>query len=270
MKTPRISHFFSFKRFTDDLMPFLFAEFQANQAKHLVLSAWWCERTLKEPDFLPQLQQLLKNAGLALSGAHAPFGRNYDLNAACPEKQQHLLKEHSKLLQLAADAGAESYTMHIGEFLPEYTREEQRSAACRAIEKLLQTAEKHRIVLAIENAEHPGGAWQELLFYRTKFASAYFAFCYDSGHAHLTDPDSNKFETLNALLPDIFCAHLHDNDGKLDTHCLPGAGTIPWQQLMPKLLSAPRLQSIQNEVNTVGYAVAIKTVCECFAKLCQK
>lgn len=250
-------------------MPFLFAEFQASHAKHLVLYSWWCERILKEPAFLPQLQQLLKNAGLTLSGTHAPFGPDYDLNATNPEKQQHRLKEHSRLLQLAAQAGIESYTMHVGEFQPEYSRDEQRQAACRTIEKLLQTAEKHHITLAIENAEHPGASWQELLFYRKNFACTNFAFCYDSGHANLTDPASDKLETLNALWPDIVCAHLHDNDGKLDTHCLPGTGTIPWQQLMPKLLAAPRLQSIQNEVNTVGHAVAIQTACKCFYKLCQ-
>ena len=51
------------------------------------------------------------------------------------------------------------------------------------------------------------------------------------------------------MLPDIVTVHVHDNDGMCDKHALPDKdGTIDWKQMYQVLKRAPRLLSLQSEV----------------------
>ena len=69
------------------------------------------------------------------------------------------------------------------------------------------------------------------------------------------------------MLPWIVNCHLHDNDAASDQHLLPGKGTVDWNVLVPKLLSAPRLACIQSEVIPLRVQQPIRPLCEKFAEL---
>ena len=64
--------------------------------------------------------------------------------------------------------------------------------------------------------------------------------CFDTGHAHLT---GNLEAELRALKPRIRSLHLHDNNGKEDSHLFPllpeSGGTIDWRAAMGLFHSAP-------------------------------
>ena len=55
------------------------------------------------------------------------------------------------------------------------------------------------------------------------------------------------------MSPEIVTVHIHDNDGLNDCHALPDErGTIDWQRIASVLSDAPRLISLQSEVETVS------------------
>ena len=56
---------------------------------------------------------------------------------------------------------------------------------------------------------------------------------FDSGHAHMAGAAVEIFEAVRPLIAHV---HLHDNNGDRDLHLPPGYGTLPWPDLMPRLL----------------------------------
>ena len=58
------------------------------------------------------------------------------------------------------------------------------------------------------------------------------AFCFDTGHGHMT-------RTWEELLPDLApwlrYVHLADNHGVHDDHCAYGEGTVPWKPMLTRL-----------------------------------
>jgi sugar phosphate isomerase/epimerase len=59
--------------------------------------------------------------------------------------------------------------------------------------------------------------------------------CVDLGHAHV---EGQVVEELRLALPRLDHLHVHDNDGQTDAHLAPGAGTIPWQEVLALLETA--------------------------------
>jgi hypothetical protein len=74
-------------------------------------------------------------------------------------------------------------------------------------------------------------------------------------------------DTLGALHGHVVNCHLHDNQGFLDTHILPGQGSVDWKKIMPQLKSCPRLKCIQSEVIPLRTKTPIRTLCDTFRKL---
>ena len=256
----KVSHFFSWQRFDDELWPFLLAQFKAGGAENVVLGASWCERLIRETGFNLKLADCVKQSGLNFAGAHAPFGAEFDLNIPDNNARNIALQNHVELMDFAVANGIKTYTIHVGEFQRGYSVQQMRDFASMMLENLLCAAEVRDIIIAIENAEHPGGTLQELLFYRERFKSSSLGFCYDSGHANINGGDL----VLDGIYEDIVTAHIHDNDGILDLHLPPGEGSIDWAHVRKKLLKAPRLMSIQNEVNSIAHNASIHSLCEFF------
>ena len=116
--------------------------------------------------------------------------------------------------------------------------------------KLLQpVAREHRVRLAIENMENvPCRPLFDYLF--NIFTPDELGFCFDSGHAHIT----GELEILERYLDRLTLTHLHDNQGRLDEHLLPGQGTINWKPIISSLKKNPNLQIINIEVFWPGDA----------------
>ena len=58
------------------------------------------------------------------------------------------------------------------------------------------------------------------------------AFCFDTGHGHMT---RTWEDLLRSLAPWLHYIHLADNHGEHDDHCAYGEGTVPWQAMFDLL-----------------------------------
>lgn len=250
-----VSHFFSWQKFPEEMWDHFAAEFRDNGAGNLVLLHTWAARFVQEEGFFEKIKKLCRENRVSIVGAHAPFGPDWDLTAV---REEFLLK-HEELLKFLKELGVKTCTFHVG--LIAGTLEESRTHALAALKRLVACGEKNDVVIAIENAEHPGGACDELLYYRSQIDSPYLGFCYDSGHANI---NGGAIAVLEKMLADIVVCHIHDNPGKGDRHMVPGTGTVPWEQVTALLRQAPRLMGIENESNVLCSKHSYCEVCRWF------
>ncbi len=93
--------------------------------------------------------------------------------------------------------------------------------------KVMDTASKIGLRVAVENVfdEEP----EALRMLIEKIDSPNFGFCFDTGHFNLfsTVTMEQWFESLGRHLAEV---HLHDNDGKSDSHWALGRGNIDFEK----------------------------------------
>ena len=262
-------------------------EFAANGAKHLVLTDTLLKMIGRDPKLYRGLRAEAEQAGLDFVDAHAPFRDDCDISCPVPEYRPYILARLKWTLQIVSDFGVKSCCVHIGNiYYAGYTEEQHRDAACRALDEILPLAEKLRVTVCIENLTRICNHVDDLMYYFGKYQSKFFGACFDAGHANIMEkgmflPKSSGTASFDALglpprweknvldrmLPHIVNCHLHDNDASADQHLLPGKGNIDWKTLVPKLLSAPRLQCIQSEVIPLRAQQPIRPLCEKFREL---
>ena len=231
-------------------------------------------RGLKEPEFVEFLRGLTKELGVSLVAMHAPYGRSFDLDIPEFGRRPGMIADHRKAIAIAAEFGSKTYTIHVG--ASHYVRREAKlpqliDLAAQAMELLVPTAEKHGVVLAVENAfEPPNSARVVRQLVEPYAGNKFVGVCFDTGHANCMAMNPGKdvtkyrhymysswYETgivpendaLEVLKPYIVTTHMHDNDGYGDSHSMPGDGTVDWAKLVPELKSCPRMLEFQTEVN---------------------
>ena len=100
-------------------------------------------------------------------------------------------------------------------------------------EKMLASAEKYGVVIAIENTRFL--RYNDFILQR--FASPCIGFCFDSGHANCYTSADQPLEKYGKML---VTTHLHDNDGPTgvempDLHHLMGEGTVNFDKIFAGL-----------------------------------
>ena len=271
-----LSHFYSWSKVNDLLMPNVMAEFRDNGVKHMVFGDYWAERMLHETGFFNIIKRNAHKMGITLFEMHAPFGSPYDLS--CMEKGRipQLLEEHSMLLQYAAELGCKTYTIHIGSYEAVEIGtplDVVHARVTETLEKLLPAAEKADVILAVENGMSPADTPEEAVSYVHHFNSRHIGNCFDVGHANVMNARDTKRQEffsdylrgawggtvrqyddcLRIMAPTVVTCHLHDNNSYSDQHNKIGSGTIDWPTLMHRLATeCPRLQSLQNETSSTG------------------
>ena len=68
---------------------------------------------------------------------------------------------------------------------------------------------------------------------------------------------------------EIFVYSFYDsnNDGIGDHHTIPGKGNVNWREILPLLLSAPRLKVLQSEVQMFRNGLCVKETVESFERI---
>jgi len=89
------------------------------------------------------------------------------------------------------------------------------------IKRLVDSAEKKNINIALENIERPD--YLEFVF--NNIQSKRLGFCYDSGHENCYTKGTRLLSQYGSKL---MALHLHDNDELHDQHNIPGEGSIDW------------------------------------------
>ena len=266
----------------------LLREFADNGAEFLVLTADMIYKVLTDPPYADRLLKEVTSAGLTFLDAHGPFMGISDLCYPREKYSRTLLLRHLTCLNIAADFGIRTYTLHCGgDFrFPEYSEAQLMDEIRRKLDVLLPEAEKLKLTVCLENGMPKLCFPDRLLTLKNDYPTPYLGFCYDSGHANIMDhgreiPDSlprrnyagTGYEpewedhALEKMLPHIVNCHLHDNNGYEDQHLLPGLGNIDWKHTMELLKQAPRLEVIQSEVKFPQENLSVRQLCETFRKL---
>ena len=262
-------------------------EFAANGVKHLVLSDSMLKMMGQDYTLPRVLREQIATAGLDFVDAHAPFRDFGDLFIPDERDHRQMIARQKLNLLLVQEMGVKTCTFHIGsKYYPDHTVDEHREALFRSLDELLPLAEKLDVTIALENLVRPLSTADDLISYLRKYASPHLGVCLDVGHANLKERGANHPESevpaawevaglpvrweqniAERLQPYIVNCHVHDNYGAGDDHNLPGVGTIDWKRIVPILLNAPRLQSIQSEVLTARRSTPIRTVAENIRRL---
>jgi sugar phosphate isomerase/epimerase len=263
------------------------AEFAANGVKHIVLTSTLIEMISGNPKLYLKLQTEARDAGLTFVDSHMPF--NYETDIALPvaEYRPQMLARMKFNLELIHDYGVDTCCFHIcSHYYKEIPMARHMDAARSSLEELLPVAEELGIVICLENIFQPCNTVDDVLTLIGEFPSPYLGACFDIGHAHLMEqgmhvpncivpthwegvcPVPWEKNVLDRMLPHIVDCHLHDNSADLDTHTIPGMGTIDWAPAMAKLRTAPRLKNMQSEVIPVRRnGIPIRRVVESFDRL---
>ena len=281
-----VSFLFDFGQSNEKTRPYFMHEFAVNGAKHLVLSNTLISEVMKDYTLQKTLLDEMAAEGLTFADAHATFGPMLDLICPVPEARPQMLLRQKLTLQILADMGVTTITIHTGNetHYPGYDLEVMYDCMKRSLDELLPMAEKLGIVICIENIWYQINTPERLLGIKKEFPTDALGFCYDSGHANLMDkgrnfPDSNPFRAwkdvppqfddriLEKMLPHVVNCHLHDNNGIIDQQFNPGRGTVDWKHTIGLLKQAPRLQVIQSEVIPIRVHDSIRDICEKFREL---
>jgi sugar phosphate isomerase/epimerase len=211
------------------------------------------------------LRDALSLTGLRLI-LHAPD----DLLAGTPEHDRQL----DGALTYASVAGSRLVVYH-GARIPideltvrDHLRDEERS-----LRRALPRAATLGVRLAIENLApvypgiervcHDPSAVADLV---RRLDSDFAGMCLDIGHAHIAAElaGCELLELVEPVLDQVILFHVHDNLGartrvpsrggieplRLDLHLPPGAGTLPWSQVAPRI--AAHVAPVQLEVHPAG------------------
>ena len=270
----------------DNVLRHTFAEFVANGVTNIAFSDGWCREILKNPSFIGQLKKYASDFGINYSAAHGMWGPDYDIALYDKEARKTLVDGHCRMLDILAEFGIKTYTVHPHyDFDNDKRSDEQHRACCiDTIEKMLPHAEKSGIVIAIENNFTPPCTAERIVDLCKYFDSPWVGANYDTGHAHILDPSpaDKKFEDiqplphwklypkefqqhqLETMQPYIVTCHIHDNDGLIDLHLALGEGNIDWPYVMKGLTASPRLIEYQSEISIINAGRSVRKIVESF------
>ena len=265
----------------DAVLESLLAEARELGIKNLVFTDQWITRILNNPQDMGFFRKVLNS--FDFTDMHAPFGESYDLSCANNGRRDDMIKDHRRAMGYASDFGCRTYTIHIGAYDSVFFHKpnsEIRPWALDTLEKLIPSAEKYGLVIAVENAFERSNTPDEVMYYVEAVDHPNVGCCFDSGHALVMDSYPGKADYGNymknqvwsgkvenycnafeKMAPAMVTCHLHDNDGFSDQHMPPGIGIEKWDILAEKLFNkAPRLISIQSEASVFRSGFALSDV----------
>lgn len=163
-------------------------------------------------------------AGIKSVDLHPYYKYNGRMWHNCPERRE-AIEFNLKQIGICKSFGIESLVLHPSQGEGNYIISNE---GLKAFEILAEKAEKEGVILCIENLKHHN----QLSFLFENIKSPYFKFCYDSGHHHAFAKERDFIKEFGSLLA---FTHLHDNDGRNDSHLLPLDGSMDFASLKESL-----------------------------------
>jgi sugar phosphate isomerase/epimerase len=185
------------------------------------------------PDPKP-LRQRVHDAGLIVHSAHGCWGgqaieaARVDLGAVDPSAHAASADDLKRCIDWLAEARGTCLVVHPGGLSNREHAEARRDALARSLIVLADHARGTGVVLCVEDMPpgvHPGSRMEEIASLVAEIGRPEVALALDTGHANLTS--TARQETLDAGTL-LRTTHVHDNDGRQDTHHPPGLGTVDW------------------------------------------
>jgi sugar phosphate isomerase/epimerase len=164
------------------------------------------------------------------SGPHAV------LNITEPVKSKRLavVDEIKRALDIAEIVPYRYLIQHVGVAGEEY-EDRKLDAAFSALEEISVFARQRGVEVLLENTPNGLSSAERLLMF---FEQTHLNLnvCFDTGHANMREGVDTAYRLLKSR---IRSTHIHDNNGKEDSHLFPFAagGTIDWRRTMDTLRS---------------------------------
>jgi sugar phosphate isomerase/epimerase len=152
-------------------------------------------------------------------------------------KRIRMVDEIKRALEIAEVVPFRYLIQHIGVSGEEFD-EFKVDAAFSALEEITLFAQQRGVEVLLENTPNGLSSAEKLLMF-FEITHMHLNVCWDVGHANMKGSVEGEYRLLK---PRIRSTHLHDNDGKADSHLFPmmnGAGTVDWRRTMELLRSAP-------------------------------
>ena len=261
-------------------------DYQSCGKSLFTLSADLMRELLDHPERTETILKIFQSRGAICRCAHSDWGEGNEISLPFDGDRKRMLERNARILELTALFGGDTCAFHAetwsnDSFRPR-TREQWRSYIDDSLEKLLPVAERCKVVIALENIWSQMSMPDELNGFVARFNSPWLGLCFDIGHANVCAASGTRScgwmpwackdfgevpwsdTILDEMLPNIVTCHLHDNATDTDSHDIPGHGNIDWATGMRKIMTSPRLVSLQHEVaHSFGYSA--KTILDAFA-----
>jgi sugar phosphate isomerase/epimerase len=194
-------------------------------------------------EILPQWSQLpdpvlvrrrAADRGLAIHSAHGCWGgqtiraRRVDLGATDLSTHRESVADLKGCIDWLARAGGRYLVVHPGGLSLAEDRADRRAALARGLRELAEHVEGSGVIVCVENMPpgvHPGSRMAELAELLRELDHSGLALALDTGHANLNASAAAETRDAGSLLA---TTHVHDNNGRQDSHEPPGHGTIDW------------------------------------------
>jgi sugar phosphate isomerase/epimerase len=166
-------------------------------------------------------------------------GPNSHINSTEPVKSKRLdmLDEIKRALDISEVIPFRYLIQHLGSFEEEYD-ERKVDAAFTSLEEIHLFAKARGVEVLLENTPNQLASAQRLIYFLGQ-THLKLNFCLDVGHANMNEGVASAFSIMK---DGIRSTHLHDNNGKEDSHLWPfqsQGGTIDWSETMRLLGSLP-------------------------------
>jgi len=172
--------------------------------------------------------------GLVIHSAHGCWGvrsiraERVDLGHPDPQVRQASIDDLKRCLDWLAEAGGKFLVVHPGGLSDPSSFADRRAALALGLVGLADHARSTGGIVCVENMPpgvHPGSRMADLAELLETLGRLELALAVDTGHGNLTATAASETRAAGHLLR---TTHVHDNNGRSDTHDPPGMGTIDW------------------------------------------
>lgn len=177
---------------------------------------------------------VVADRGLSIHSVHGCWGgrtikaARVDLGETDPAAFRESVDDLKRCIDWLQEAGGTHLVIHPGGLSLPVDRDPRRASLARGLTELADHAQGSRAVVCVENMPpgvHPGSLMSELFELVRELDRPELALALDTGHAHISADLCAETAAAGDLLA---TTHVHDNDGRRDSHDAPGRGSIDW------------------------------------------
>lgn len=202
-------------------------------------------RNEQNPPTHTDARRIAEDAGLPFDSVHGLFGPAYDPSSPDEPTRRATIDVYRREGDLAIELDSRMIVVHPaslaqpGDDRSEATRHLRVTALRRSLDDLAAIGRSLGVTYLVENVPDNyllGSDPAQLAQFIRDAASPHVRMCFDTGHAHMTGSAS---PTLRQCLDVVSYLHITDNNGQVDSHTIPGQGTIDWQALADPIRQLP-------------------------------
>jgi sugar phosphate isomerase/epimerase len=180
------------------------------------------------------VRSMASDFNLSIHSAHGCWGgqsiraARVDLGATHAEVHRESIDDLKRCVDWLKAAGGSRLVVHPGGLSIPSEHSRRREALARGLLSLDDHAQGTGVVVCLENMPpgvYPGSCMAELADLLAELDRPQLALALDTGHANLT---GGAVAETRAAGQRLATTHVHDNDGRQDTHLPPGTGTVDW------------------------------------------